>query len=87
MVKMSEEYVSVWRQRFECDRVAGLDDKPRSGRPRKYGHDDRLKVVETVTSRRPEVESQWSHRLIAGALADDVGVASDKYVARATRLA
>jgi transposase len=78
VVKMSEEYVSVWRQRFERDRVAGLDDKARSGRPRKYGHDDRLKVVETVTSRRPEVESQWSHRLIAEALADDVGISESQ---------
>ena len=75
---MSEEYVSMWRRRFECDRLAGLEDRPRSGRPRKYGHDERFKIVETVTSRRPEVDSQWSHRLIAEALADDVGISASQ---------
>jgi transposase len=78
VVGMSEEYVSMWRRRFECDRFDGLVDKPRSGRPRTYGHDERLKVLETVTSRRPEVDSQWSHRLIAEALAADVGISESQ---------
>ncbi len=51
-VGMSEEYVGMWRRRFEAERMKGLRDRPRSGRPRTYGHDDRLKIVATVTSER-----------------------------------
>jgi len=50
-----------------------LEDRPRAGRPRVYGDDERLRIVETVTAKKPEVDSQWSHRLIAQALAD-VGI-------------
>jgi transposase len=76
-VGMDQHQVGVWRHRFETDRLAGLDDRPRSGRPRIYGHDERLKIVETVTAQRPELESQWSHRLIAAALAD-IGISASQ---------
>ena len=33
-VGMSEQYVGMWRRRFEAERLAGLEDRPRSGRPR-----------------------------------------------------
>jgi transposase len=69
-VGMSEEYVGMWRRRFQADRMKGLDDRARSGRPRTYGHDDRLKIVAKVTSERPEFDSQWSHRLLADQLVD-----------------
>ena len=42
-----------------------------------YGHDERLKIIETVTARTPEVDSQWSHRLIAEAL-DEVGISASQ---------
>jgi transposase len=69
-VGMNEHQVGVWRKRFEADRVAGLDDQPRSGRPRVYGHDERLRIVAAATSQKPSVESHWSHRLLAEYLAD-----------------
>jgi transposase len=69
-VGMTEENVGVWRRRFEAERLAGLEDRRRPGRPRVYGHDDRLRIVETVTAKTPEVESQWSHRLLAETLSD-----------------
>ena len=34
MVGLNEHPVGVWRQRFETERLAGLEDRPRSGRPR-----------------------------------------------------
>ena len=77
VVGMSEEYVGVWRRRFESERFAGLEDRPRPGRPRVYGHDDRLKIIETVTAATPEVESQWSHRLIAETL-DEMGISASQ---------
>jgi transposase len=60
----------VWRQRFETERLAGLKDRRRSGRPRIYGHDERLKIVATATSRRPQFDSHWSHRLLAEYLSE-----------------
>lgn len=76
-VGMDQHQVGVWRHRFEADRLAGLEDRPRSGRPRTYGHDERLKIVETVTARAPQVESQWSHRLVAEAL-DEIGISASQ---------
>jgi transposase len=69
-VGLSEEYVGVWRRRFVAERLAGLEDRPRSGRPRVYGHDDRLRIVATVTGQRPEVDAQWSHSSLAATLSD-----------------
>lgn len=69
-VGMSENQVGVWRRRFETERLAGLEDRARSGRPRKYGHDERLRIVATATSTKPEWASQWSHSLLASTLAD-----------------
>ena len=74
---MDQHQVGLWRRRFEAERLAGLDDRRRPGRPRIYGHDERLKIVETVTATTPEVESQWSHRLIAEALSD-VGISASQ---------
>jgi transposase len=76
-VGIDQHQVGVWRRRFEAERLAGLEDRPRSGRPRTYGHDERLKIIETVTARTPEVESQWSHRLIAEAL-DEIGISASQ---------
>jgi transposase len=76
-VGIDQHQVGVWRRRFEAARLAGLDDRPRSGRPRTYGHDERLKIIETVTARTPQVESQWSHRLIAEAL-DEIGISASQ---------
>jgi transposase len=70
VVEMSENSVGVWRRRFEKDRLKGLEDLKRSGRPRVYGHDERLKIVAAVTSQRPEFDSQWSHRLLADYLVE-----------------
>lgn len=69
-VGMKEHYVGLWRRRFEAERLAGLEDRPRPGRPRVYDHDARLRIVATATSERPEFESQWSHRLLANSVAD-----------------
>ncbi len=59
--------VGLWRQRFAQQRLAGLEDRPRTGRPRMYGDAHRLRVVETVCSQEPEAESHWSVRTLASA--------------------
>lgn len=78
VVGMDQHYVGVWRRRFEAERLAGLEDRPRSGRPRVYGHDERVKIVAKATSERPETESHWSHRLLAEDLADEVGISESQ---------
>jgi hypothetical protein len=35
-VQTRREVVSIWRKRFHVERLAGLDDRPRSGRPRVF---------------------------------------------------
>jgi transposase len=76
-VGINENQVGVWRKRFEADRLAGLEDRPRVGRPRRYGHDDRLAIVAKATGERPAVDSQWSHRRLAEAL-PDIGISASQ---------
>lgn len=76
-VGLNENQVGVWRRRFDTERLAGLEDRKRSGRPRVYGHDERLKVVAAATSAKPEFDSQWSHRLLADYLGE-VGISASQ---------
>ncbi|MFG2586579.1 IS630 family transposase [Streptomyces malaysiensis] len=61
--------VRRWRKRFAAEGLAALEDRPRTGRSRRYGPDVHLAIVATVTSARPETDSQWTHRAIAHRLA------------------
>ena len=60
--------VSKWRRRFAEERLAGLKDRPRSGGPPRYGHDERLAVFATACSPPPEGETHWTARGLAAAL-------------------
>lgn len=66
-VGIDQIYVGVWRKRYVADGLKGLDDLPRSGRPRRFGPTERLAVAAKATESRPEVDSQWSHASLAGA--------------------
>jgi transposase len=61
--------VRTWRRRLARRGMPALADRPRSGRPGKYGPDVRLQVVAVATSAPPEGTSAWTHALIAGQLA------------------
>jgi transposase len=77
-VGISEEYVAMWRRRFSESGVKGLDDQRRSGRPRVYGPEDRLRIVATATTITPEATSHWSHSQLAGALSEVVGISASQ---------
>jgi transposase len=66
-VDLSRRMVSVWRQRFASAGLAGLEDQPRSGRPRVYSPAARLRVVETACTSTPPGETHWSVRSLATA--------------------
>ena len=61
--------VRRWRERFRRRGVAGLFDRPRSGRPETYGPSLRLAVVAVATSVPPEGATVWTRSLIAAHLA------------------
>jgi transposase len=66
-VGLSRAMVVQWRQRFVRERMTGLMDRPRSGRPRVYTEEDRLRVVETACTQTPPGETHWSIRSLAKA--------------------
>jgi transposase len=56
--------VGVWRRRFARERLAGLEDAPRSGRPVSLATATVTKVLTTVT-RPPKGRTRWSVRSMA----------------------
>ena len=70
IVGMNQHTVAHWRRRFQAERLAGLTDRKRPGRPLVYDHDQRLRIVATVTQQPPDPASHWSHSQLAKELAD-----------------
>ncbi len=66
-VGLSRTMVVQWRQRFIGQRLAGLEDRPRPGKPRQYSDADRLRVIEMACTQKPNGESHWSVRTLAQA--------------------
>jgi transposase len=77
LVGMHPDRVGGWRRRFAHQRLAGLADRPRSGRPPVYGHDERLRLLAIVTQTPPDPASHWSHSQLADALAD-IGISASQ---------
>lgn len=57
--------VGVWRNRFARDRLDGLFDEPRVGRPREIGDDQVEAVVVATLERKPDAATHWSTRSLA----------------------
>lgn len=69
-VGMHCNQVGEWRHRFELDRLAGLLDGDRPGRPPVYDHDDVLLLVKTVTEDPPDEATRWTMAALAGRMAE-----------------
>ncbi len=83
-VDMDQHQVGLWRKRFLVDRVAGLDDRSRSGRPRRISHDERMKLAAVATSEKDPDDpiAAWTHQDIADMVGDDGVVISASQVGR-----
>jgi len=57
--------VLLWRRRFEADRLAGLREAPRPGRPPTYTRADRDRVIALTLEPPPDGTTHWSARRIA----------------------
>jgi transposase len=62
--------VSKWRQRFSRDRLSGLEDAARSGKPKVYDETAEKRILALLDTAPPEGYSQWNGRLLAAALSD-----------------
>jgi transposase len=60
--------VSKWRQRFGAQRLAGLGDAARSGKPLKYDASTEKRVLELLDNEPPRSYGQWNGKLLSRAL-------------------
>jgi putative transposase len=65
---LSPQACSRWRRRFAAQRLEGLRDRPRSGRPRTIAPTTRLAVIGRATETPPGGRSRWTQRQLAGAI-------------------
>jgi transposase len=73
--------VSKWRLRFARDRLAGLADRPRSGKPKTYDATADRRILAVLDRPPPEGFARWT----APRIAKDLGDVSDQYVWRFLR--
>ena len=66
-IRLGWRSVGMWRRRFAHERLTGLEDRVRPGKPRHYTDADRLRVIETACTRKPDGETHWSVRTLAKA--------------------
>jgi hypothetical protein len=62
---LGRDTVGIWRNRFARQRLEGLFDEPRVGRPREIGDDEVEAVVVATLETKPEGATHWSTRSLA----------------------
>jgi transposase len=64
-VKVTPPAVTNWRKRFREQRLAGLHDQLKSGRPRTHTEEDIAVLLNAALTRRPQGATHWSVRDLA----------------------
>ena len=64
-LKVSEVVINKWRQRFIKQRLEGLTDAPRSGKPPIFSAARKASVIELATKKPGKGYTNWSQRRIA----------------------
>lgn len=64
---LCESTVGKWRRRFVSERIDGLLDEPRSGRPRTIADEAVAAVIERTLQSTPKDATHWSIRSMAAA--------------------
>lgn len=62
---VTRDTVGRWRKRFASERLRGLTDMPRSGRPRSVADDQVAEVIRTTLETKPRNATHWSTRSMA----------------------
>lgn len=65
LVEVTSVQVARWRDRYKQEGLTLLQDKPRSGRPRRIDGSQRAKITALACSTPPEGYARWSLRLLA----------------------
>ncbi len=73
--------VSKWRTRFAGQRLAGLADEARPGKPRRYDADTEKRILQKLDNTPPFGHATWTAPRLAAALGD----VSDQQVWRVLR--
>jgi transposase len=64
-LKIRPNTVIAWRQRFDQAGIAGLLDRPRSGKPRRYTEEFRNQVLATLELPPPRGQAVWDGPAVA----------------------
>ncbi len=62
--------VSKWRTRFARQRLAGLADQARPGKPRQYDAETEKRILKKLDASPPSGHATWTGQLLAQALGD-----------------
>jgi transposase len=69
-LEVREATVSQWRTRFYRNRLEGLQDAPRTGKPKVYTEETELKILDQLDEDPPPGYATWTGKLVADALGD-----------------
>jgi transposase len=72
LLNVSQVVICKWRKRFARHRLEGLKDAKRSGRKIRYGHEQRIKLIQK-TMEKPKAP-QWTVRDLEAELMNEVGI-------------
>lgn len=70
MLRLRAATVSQWRNRFSRSSLAGLEDKPRTGKAAKYNRETERRILAELDAPPPEGYATWTGRLLAQSLGD-----------------